>query len=71
MARTITEIHNQILANMASNPVLGSVNNTSLTGRLRLFSYIIAVAIQLLEKIFDKIWDLNDEREFWKLVPKD
>lgn len=54
MARTITEIHNQILANMASNPVLGSVNNTSLTGRLRLFSYIIAVAIQLLEKIFDK-----------------
>lgn len=54
MARTITEIHNQILANMASNPVFGSVNNTSLTGRLRLFSYIIAVAIQLLEKIFDK-----------------
>lgn len=54
MARTITEIHNQILTNMASNPVLGAVNNTSLTGRLRLFSYIIAVAIQLLEKIFDK-----------------
>ncbi len=54
MARTITEIHNQILANTSSNPVLGAVNNTSLTGRLRLFSYIIAVAIQLLEKIFDK-----------------
>lgn len=57
MARSITAIHNQILANIAGNPVLGSVNNTSLTGRLRLFAYIIAVAIQLLEKIFDKHLD--------------
>lgn len=54
MARTITEIHEQILANMANDSVLGGVNNTSKTGRLRLFSYIIAVSIQLLEKILDK-----------------
>ena len=25
----------------------------------------------LLEKIFEKVWQLNDEREFWKLLPKD
>ena len=28
-------------------------------------------SVLLLEKIFEKVWQLNDEREFWKLLPRD
>jgi len=28
-------------------------------------------SVKLLESIFDKVWSLNDEMEFWKLLPKD
>jgi len=28
-------------------------------------------SVKLLEKIFDKVWSLNSEADFWKLLPKD
>lgn len=33
--------------------------------------YAPMASVNLLERIFDKVWELSDEKEFWKLVPKD
>ncbi|OWP84236.1 hypothetical protein BWK59_06495 [Flavobacterium davisii] len=53
MARSIEEIHGNMLANIANHPDLQELNSTSKTAIYRLFCYIVAVAIWSLEQLFD------------------
>lgn len=54
MARTIEEIHSKILTAIASDQVLSTqLTSTSKVAVFRLFAYIIASSIWLLESIFD------------------
>lgn len=53
MARSIEEIHGNMLANIANHPDLQELNSTSKTAIYRLFVYIVAVSIWSLEKLFD------------------
>lgn len=53
MARTVNEIQNAILADMSNRTELGVLNSTSQTSIYRLWSYITAIAIYLLEVLFD------------------
>lgn len=55
MARTITIIHKEILDDIAANEALSDVlTSTSIYAVFRAFSYVIASAIFLLEKMFDQ-----------------
>lgn len=54
MARTISEIQQQMLDNIAADPVLGSLlTSTSRRAIYRLWTYIVAVAINTLEQLMD------------------
>lgn len=53
MARTVTEIHNAILTDISNNSYLSGLTSTSRYAKFRQFAYIIAVAINLLEQLFD------------------
>lgn len=53
MARTITEIQEQIIAEKDRSPGLESLNSTSKTAIWRLWTYITATAIWALENLFD------------------
>jgi len=33
--------------------------------------YCPKASVAMLEKVFDNVWALDDEKEFWKLIPKD
>ncbi|MFS1522147.1 nucleotidyltransferase [Flavobacterium covae] len=52
MARSIEEIHGNMLANIANHPDLQELNSTSKTAIYRLFCYIVAVAIWSLDQLF-------------------
>jgi hypothetical protein len=52
MARSVSDIHQSIL-NAASEEGRLGIQNTSKFARYRLFAHIVAVAIWLLEKLFD------------------
>lgn len=56
MARTVEEIKSKILVNIASNPVLSALTNTSVTAIYSLLAYIVAVAINLHEQIVDGVF---------------
>jgi len=54
MARTIQEIQGGILATIASDQVLSTqLTSTSKVAIYRLFTFVVASAIWLLESIFD------------------
>ncbi|WP_435135700.1 nucleotidyltransferase [Formosa sp. A9] len=53
MARTITEIHTEILNNLLGDVNLANLTSTSQVAIYRLFAYIIAVAIHTHELLFD------------------
>lgn len=53
MARTITEIQEEIILNIQGDERLSGLTSTSKVSIWRLFSYIVAVAIWTLEKVFD------------------
>lgn len=53
MARTIAEIHNQMLERIAADATLSILNSTSKTAIYRLFAYIIAFGISVHESFFD------------------
>lgn len=53
MARTITEIQAEVLANMRANTVLSGLTSTSATALYVLIAYVVAVAIAALENNFD------------------
>ncbi|URC13938.1 nucleotidyltransferase [Flavobacterium sp. B183] len=55
MARTITQIHNVMLKDIASNEVLSTyLNSTSMFSIYRAFTFIIASAIWIMETYFDE-----------------
>jgi hypothetical protein len=55
MARTITQIHNEMLTDIASNAVLSAnLTSNSMYATFRLFTFTIASAIWILEKLFDQ-----------------
>lgn len=55
MARTITEIHNKMLLEIASNEVLKSVlTSNSIYSIFRIFSFIVASAVWVHESMFDQ-----------------
>lgn len=54
MARTITDIQNEILTAKQNEPELAELNSTSKTAIWRLWVYITAFVIHTLELIFDK-----------------
>lgn len=53
MARTITEIQQEIIRSKEAEPALAELNSTSKTAIWRLWAYITAVAIWSLEKLMD------------------
>lgn len=53
MARTITEIQEQIIIEKDRSPGLESLNSTSKTAIWRLWTYVTATAIWALENLFD------------------
>jgi hypothetical protein len=53
MARSIEQIQNEMLSNIAANENLVALSSTSKTAIFRLFTYIVAFAILVLEKLFD------------------
>lgn len=53
MARTVNEIQTEILNSIANNTVLSDLNSTSNVAIYRLWAYIMAVAINLHELLFD------------------
>ena len=53
MARTVGEIQQLILDDIAANSYLSDLNSTSRFSRFRQFTYIIAVAIHLFELLLD------------------
>lgn len=53
MARTITEIHEDIIISIQGDERLADLNSTSKVSIWRLFSYAVAVCIWTLERLFD------------------
>lgn len=53
MARTITEIQNQIIAAVQADSTLSQITNGSASAIWRLWTRVVATAIQLLEALFD------------------
>lgn len=54
MARSINEIQNNMLVFIAGSQTLAGMNSTSSTALYRLFTYVVAVAINLLEQLTDQ-----------------
>jgi hypothetical protein len=74
MARTIQEIQNTIIASVQAEPVLAAIlTSTSKTAIWRLTTYIVAVCVWMLEKLFDThkadveryISNKSPHRELW------
>lgn len=62
MARTIQQIQQEILTAKNNEPALSELNSTSKVAIWRLWTYITAVAIWTLEKLFDQHRKEVDER---------
>ena len=54
MARTISEIQEDIIGRVAATANLADMNSTSKTALWRLWIYIVAVSIWALENLFDQ-----------------
>jgi hypothetical protein len=68
MARTIEQIQSSIIANIQTTPELAQANSTSTRALWRLFSYVIAVAILLLEQIID-VFKAENETALSQAIP--
>jgi hypothetical protein len=53
MARTVTEIQQEIFANITSNEDLATLNSTSKVAIYRLLVFVVSYAVWTLEKLFD------------------
>jgi hypothetical protein len=53
MARSITEIQNEIFANITANENLSVINSISASATFRRFVFVVAFSIWLLESLFD------------------
>lgn len=54
MARTVEQIHQEILSNIAQNEYLATLNSSSKVAIYRLFAYVVAMSIWVLETLYDK-----------------
>ncbi len=54
MARTVTEIYNDLLAQKEATPELAGLTSTAKTAIWRLWLYIVAYVIALHEALWDK-----------------
>lgn len=62
MARSITEIQNDIIAKVQADPVLSTqLTSTSLVAVWRLWTYVVAVSIWTIENLFDLFKQEVDE----------
>jgi hypothetical protein len=61
MARTITDIQNEMLLAISNNENLTDLNSTSNVSIYRLLTYVVAVSIWTLEKLFEKHAQKVDE----------
>jgi hypothetical protein len=68
MARTLEQIQASIIANIQSTPELAEANSTSTRAIWRLFSYVIAVAILILEQIID-VFKAENETTIASAIP--
>jgi len=68
MARTIEQIQASIIANIQNTPELAEANSTSTRAIWRLFSYVIAVSILLLEQIID-VFKTENETALSQAIP--
>jgi hypothetical protein len=68
MARTIEQIQSSIIANIQATPELAQANSNSTRALWRLFSYVIAVAILLLEQIID-VFKTENETYIGQAIP--
>lgn len=62
MARSITEIQDEIINRVQGDAALSSLTNTSKVAIWRLWTYVIAVSIWTLEKIFDIFRTETDDK---------
>jgi hypothetical protein len=68
MARTIEQIQASIIANIQATPELAQANSTSTRAIWRLFSYVVAVSILLLEQIID-VFKSDNETYIGQAIP--
>lgn len=68
MARTIEQIQASIIANIQATPELAEANSTSTRAIWRLFSYVVAVAILILEQIID-VFKADNEAVIASAIP--
>ena len=54
MARSLTDIHNELIAAKEAEPKLAALNSPSRFAIWRLWLYVVAVAIWTLEQLFDR-----------------
>lgn len=68
MARTINQIQAQLIANVQADPQLSQLTSTSRRAIWRLWTYVIAVSINILEQLMD-IFTANTEATIARGVP--
>lgn len=68
MARSISEIHAGLIADFQAQPELAAANSTSNRAVWRLFLYVQAVGIMLLEQIID-VFKAETEDKISKAIP--
>lgn len=68
MARNIEEIHAGLISNFQAQPELAAANSTSSRAVWRLFLYVQAVAILILEQIID-VFKAENEDKISKAIP--
>jgi hypothetical protein len=66
--RTIEQIQASIIANIQATPELAQANSTSTRAIWRLFSYVVAVSILLLEQIID-VFKSDNETYIGQAIP--
>lgn len=69
MARSVSEIQNSIITDVQSTPELAGASSTSKRAIWRLWTYVVAVAINLLEQLMD-IYQANIESIVYLAAPQ-
>ena len=69
MARSVSEIQNSIITDVQNTPELAGASSTSKRAIWRLWTYVVAVAINLLEQLMD-IYQANIESIVYLAAPQ-
>ena len=62
MARSIKDIHNELIAAKQAEPLLNDINSSSMVALWRLWLYVVAVAIFAHENLIDEHKEETDEK---------